>query len=161
MTKRRYANETSVGVASSRGDIQRVLEQFGAEQIQWSDDFKGGQSMIRFLWNHEDTTYVARFSIKAQTEAEMREEAKDGRNGLFSQSKFEKIRARRGMVEHRELYLLIKALLVSVEAGIVKAEEVLLPLLEDKTGQTVAEQVLPHLKKLHTGSALRLLERNP
>lgn len=161
MSKRRYANETSVGVGSSRNDIQKVLEQFGATQLQWSDDFKNGISMIRFLWEHEGATYCARFEIAAQTDAQMREDAKDGRNGNFSQSKYDTLRKRRGMVEHRELYLFIKALMVAVEAGIVKAEAVLLPFLEDKTGQTVADQVLPHLKKLHTGSALRLMERNP
>ena len=161
MTKRRYASDTAVGVGSSRNDIQRVLEKFGATQLQWSDDFKNGVSMIRFLWECDGATYCARFEITAQTDEEMRAEAKDGRNGQFSQSKYDTIRKRRGMVEHRELFLFIKALFVAVEAGIVKAEAVLLPFLEDKTGQTVADQVLPHLKKLHTGNALRLLERNP
>ncbi len=158
---RKYAGKTTVGVGSSRNDIQRVLEQFGAKQMQWSDDFELGHSMIRFLWEHEGTTYVARFNITAQTDVQLREEAKDGRNGRFNENKYHDLCKRRGMVEHRELYLFIKALFVAVEAGIVKAEAVLLPFMEDKTGQTVADQLLPHLRKLHTGNALRLLEHNP
>lgn len=154
---RRYASQTAVSIAKSRGEIDKTLRRWGADQLQWSDDFKGGHAMLRFIWEHEGTSYTARFLLKLSTEEELRKESVDGRSGQFSQTKFEKAMSRAGMVEHRELALFIKAVFVAVEAGIITAEQVFLPFLEGMNGVTVAEAIIPQLPKLAQFSAVKLL----
>lgn len=157
MAKKRYARETTVPVASSRNEIDRILTRWGADQLQWSQDNKGGMSMLRFVWEHEGTQYCARFVVNVPTEDEIRAESVDGRTGGFSQSKFDKAMKRRGMVEHRELALLLKAIFVAVEANLIQAEQILLPFLEDQDGHTVAELVVPHLKQIHKRGGVKML----
>jgi hypothetical protein len=107
--------------------------------------------MLRFFWEYESQAFAARFVIAFPDDAVLREECVDGRTGGFSQAKYDKAVKRVGMVEHRELALLIKAIFVAVEAGIISAEEVFLPFLEDDSGATVAQVVLPQLAKMTTG----------
>lgn len=144
----RYANDTTVSVSKSRGEIERVLRVWGANQMQWSDDFDGGRAMLRFIWVHEGTSYTARFTVNVPTTKEIREEALDGRTGKFSQAKYDKAMERRGMVEHRELALLLKAIFVAVDCKLITAEQVFLPFLEDATGRTVSECILPEMPKI-------------
>ena len=154
---RRYAKGTKVGVAKSREEIDRILRKWGADQLQWSEDVKGGKSMLRFLWEFDGAEYCARFVVNVPSEAEIKDESVDGRTGEFSQNKFDQAMKRRGMVEHRELALLLKAIFVAVEAGLIQAEQILLPFLEDRDGQTVAELVLPHMKTIHKRGGVKLL----
>jgi hypothetical protein len=145
---RRYASDTSVSVSKSRGEIENVLRVWGAKQMQWSDDFDGGRAMLRFIWEREGVTYTARFTIGVPTKEDIREESLDGRTGRFSQSKYDKAMSRRGMVEHRELALLLKAIFVAVDCGLISAEQVFLPFLEDQYGVTVSDRVLPGLAQM-------------
>ena len=145
---RRYANDTSVSVAKSRGEIEKLLRAWGARQMQWSDDFDGGKAMLRFIWDNDGTQYTARFEVDVQTAAEIKEEAVHATTGRFLQAKYDKAMERRGMVEHRELALLLKAIFVAVERGLITAEQVFLPFLEDQYGFTVSDRVLPGLAKM-------------
>ena len=155
---RRYASETSVSVAKSRGEIEKLLRVWGARQMQWSDDFDGGKAMLRFIWDNGGTSYTARFIVSVPTAEEIREEALDGRSGKFSKSKYDKAMERRGMVEHRELALLLKAIFVAVDCGLITAEQVFLPFLEDQYGITVSDRILPDLAKmLNKGGTKNLL----
>lgn len=155
---RKYANDTSVAVAKSRGEIEKLLRVWGAAQMQWSDDFDGGRAMLRFIWEYGGTSYTARFTVSVPTAEATRKEAIDGRSGAFSQRKYDKAMERRGMVEHRELALLLKAIFVAVEAGLITAEQVFLPFLEDVSGRTVSECVLPELSRiLRRGGTANLL----
>jgi len=155
---RKYARETTVPVAKSRQEIDTVLRKWGANQLQWSDDYENGRAMLRFLWKHGDDSFIARFSIQMPTDSQLREECVDGRNGDFSQTKYDKATKRRGMIEHRELALFIKAAFVAVEAGIIPAEHIFLPFIEGGDGMTVAEAIMPRLGvMLQKGSATALL----
>ncbi len=145
---RRYANDTSVSVAKSRGEIEKLLRTWGADQMQWSDDFNGGKALLRFIWDNEGTCYTARFSVDVPTAAEVREESVHATSGKFLQTKYDKAMERRGMVEHRELALLMKAIFVAVDCGLITAEQVFLPFLEGQDGMTVSERVLPELAKM-------------
>lgn len=143
---KKYAPQTTVSISKSREQIRKTLESFGASQMQWSDDFDGGKAMLRFLWYFNDhTPYMARFTINVMTDEELRSQAIDGRTKKFSQKKLDELRSRRGMSEHRELALLIKAIFVAVNAGIITPQQVFLPFLEDNKGRTVADIVLPQL----------------
>lgn len=155
--KKRYASTTAVSIGRSREEIQRLLQGWSCKQISWADDFEEGLSILRFVWPHGAGEFMARFDLRLPSEAEMREDAVDGRNGKFSEAKYRQTRDRRGMIEHRELALFLKATFVAVESGIIKAEQVFLPFLEGADGVTVADALIPHLAKLSQFSATRLL----
>lgn len=147
----RYAKQTAVPIAKSRQEIDQTLRRWGAKQVQWSDDYDGGRAMLRFFWEYEEQAFAARFTIAFLDDTALRDECVDGRTGGFSQTKYDKALKRIGMVEHRELALLIKAIFVAVDAGIISAEEIFLPFLEDDSGSTVAQIVLPQLAKMTSG----------
>lgn len=155
--RRKYASGTSVGVAKSRGDIDNLLRQWGCSQIQWSDDYKGGRVQLRFVWDHKDMDYMARFELQLPTDAELEKESLHATLGSICEGKLERLQRDRGKQEHRLLLLWLKASLNAVEAGIVAAEALFLPFLEGKDGATVAEVALPRLSKLLSGSAKQLL----
>lgn len=145
---RRYASDTSVSVSKSRGEIEKLLRVWGAKQAQWSDDFEGGHSMLRFIWKNDDTEYRARFVIDVPTKEEIQRESVHATTGRFLQAKYDKAMGRRGMSEHRELALLLKAIFVAVDCGLITAEQVFLPFLEGNDGLTVSECVLPELPNI-------------
>lgn len=157
---RRYARNTVVSVAKSRAEIDKCLRDFGANQLQWSDDFESGRASLRFLWRSDGIDYMARFDITVPTEEELRRmpECIDGRTGAVSENRLAKALDRRGMVEHRELALFIKAAFVAVEAELIQAEQVFLPFLEGADGVTVSERVLPRMRTLLADRQQRLLQ---
>lgn len=154
---RRYADGTAVPVARSRGEIDKLLREWGADGIQWSDDFKRDLVQLRFLWTSGERQYLARFAVQLPTAEELEPQARDGRNGRVSKPRLDKLMADRGKQEHRLLLLWLKAALNAVAAGIVSAETIFLPFFEDADGSTVAEVALPKLAGLLTGGAARLL----
>jgi len=145
---RRYAQETTVSVGKSRGEIDDLLRSWGCDAIRWTDSFATGQVSIEFIWKREDVAYHARFSLQLPNEAELRKQAIDGRTRKPSASKFEKLRQGVGRQEHRLLLLWLKAALNVVDAGIIPAEAIFLPFLVAKDGRTVAETALPRLRLL-------------
>jgi len=154
---RRYAQDTSVAVSKSRGEIDKLLRNWSAKGIQWSDDFEHDLVSLRFIWVFEGIDYMARFSIALPSHGELNKEAYDRRTGQFSKRKMDRLMDMRGRAEHRLLLLWFKAAVNAVAAGIVSAETIFLPFMEGKDGQTVAEIAIPRLSKLMSGSATRLL----
>jgi hypothetical protein len=142
---RRYARQTTVSVAKSREEINTMLRSWGATGFQWSEDVDKGKAMLRFMWRYGDKNFMARFVISMPSDSQLRTTCVDGRNGAFSQRKYDEAIKRHGMVEHRELALLLKAIFVAVSAGIIDAEAIFLPFIEDDDGQTVADILLPRL----------------
>ena len=154
---RRFAEDTSVPVGRSRAEIDRLLQDWGCGQLQWSDDYKSGRVRLRFLWEHNGKGYLARFDVKLPARTDLEKHAIDGRTGKVSENKLQALMDARGKAEHRTLLLWLKACLNAVESGIVTAEMIFLPFLEGKDGQTVGEIAIPKLADLAGGSASRLL----
>lgn len=154
---RKFAQGTKVQVGKSRGEIDKLLRNWGATAIQWSDDYKRGLVLLRFIWTHKDVEYMARFSVQLQTLAEIEEEAKSEYSGEILEGRKKKLLADLGKQEHRLLLLWLKASLNAVEAGIIAPEVLFLPFFEGLDGRTVAEIAVPNLPKLAAGSADKLL----
>lgn len=148
--RRRYAETTKVPIAQSRGEIDTLLRKWGCDGIQWTDEFTHNRVTLRFSWDHEGQPYMARFAITIPPIDP--DDAINHTTGMVSESKQEKAEAKRGKVEHRILLLWLKAALNAVEAGIISAETLFLPFIEDQTGQTVAELLVPQFAKIpHVG----------
>lgn len=146
----RYAEGTAVPVARSRGEIDRLLRDWKAEAISWTDEFAQDRATLRFVWAKDGQRYLARIALALPT-------AKELRSSTRTDLQFQKAMAARGKTEHRILLLWIKAALNAVELGIVSAEAIFLPFFEDAHGRTVAEVAVPNLARLLTGGAARLL----
>lgn len=155
MKRRPYGRTTKVAIEKSRGEIDRLLREFDAKSIQWTDNLDENTSTLRYIWTHEGNDYLARFTINLDPIDE--DDALDLRTGEVSANKLGKLRANQGKQEHRLLLLWLKASLNAVDAGLVDAATIFLPWLEDKHGSTVADVILPKLSLLTTGRATRLL----
>jgi hypothetical protein len=154
---RRYAEDTAVPISRSRGEIDSLLRAWGAQGIQWSDDFEHDRVMLRFVWPRGDQRFMARFVVRLPGRAELEPEAINQRTRRVSPGKLERLLLERGKREHRVLSLWLKAALNAVDCGLVEAETLFLPFLEDRNGKTVAELALPRLGILLEGSAMKLL----
>lgn len=153
----RYAQQTTVSVAKSRGEIDALLRRWGCDGIRWTDHYSRGVIALEFIWHREKVEYLARFSIQLPSDDELRREARHGGRGRFLPVKFQKLQAARGRQEHRLLLLWLKAALNAVDAGIIKAETIFLPFLVGRDGQTVAEAALPRLQTLLVDGSEALL----
>lgn len=156
--KRRRAYEgTSVSIARSREEIDTLLRNWGVSGILWEDNFNKGIVNLRFRWENEDVHYVARYQIVLDSDEKLRELAIDGRSGNPSEKKFERMLAERGKREHRVLAAFLKNVFEAVEQGIIDAQAVFLPWLEDSEGHTVYERIGPVMKKIGTMSLPKAL----
>lgn len=155
MSPRRYAQGTSVGLAKSRAEIDKLLRQWGADGVQWTDDFREGRVLLRFTWAHEGTKLQARIGMQLPSDNVLRDNATGPRG--FSEPKYAKERDQHGREEHRILLLWLKAAFNAVDLGIVDASTLFLPFLEGADGRTVAEVAAPKLAGLLSVSADRFL----
>lgn len=154
---RRYAEDTAVPISRSRGEIDKLLREWQAQGIQWTDDFEHDRVQLRFLWPRGEQRFMARFSIHLPTREQLEPDARHGLSGRLLPEKLARLLAERGKREHRVLALWLKAALNAVDSGLVEAETLFLPFLEDRNGKTVAELALPKLGILLEGSGARLL----
>lgn len=141
----RYAKNTSVPIAKSRGEIQKLLRDWGCSRISWEDDYDEEEATLRFVWYRDEVPFPARFRLNLDPGEAMTKTQHD----QFQRS------------SHRVLLIWIKAALNAVEAGLVSAEAVFLPWLEGYDGRTVAEVALPQIEKLLTMPANATLSLPP
>lgn len=162
---RRFAEDTTIGIGKTRGEIDDLLRAWGCHNIGWSEDYEKGIVTLVFLWRRkvkgqDPIEYAAKFIVRLPDQATLREAAKD-RWGYFRQPALDKLMQGRGKQEHRVLLLWLKAALNAVECGIIDADVIFLPFLVGGNGQTVAEAIVPRMRELKEGSALRLLGSGP
>lgn len=158
MSRRRAYTKTAVPVSKSREEITNTLTRWGVAGISWSDDFDEGVVILRFRWtNDDDHTFVARFMIDLEPDEKIREEAVDGRNGKFSENKYEKLLLERGKREHRLLAAYLKNAFEAVEEGLIRPEMVFLSWIEDSSGITVAERIGPIMDQLTKSTLPKML----
>jgi hypothetical protein len=154
---RKFAQDTTVPISRSRGEIDNLLRDWGATGVQWTDEWEAGVVTLRFQWPHQDSVFRARIRIVLPGRDDFHEEAIDKRTGILSENKMEKLLAARGKREHRLLLIMLKSLLNAVDAGVVSDIDAFLPYLEGSDGRTVGEVAAENLPKLASGSASRLL----
>jgi hypothetical protein len=142
---------TTVAVSRSREQIDDIIRKWGVVGIQWEDDYEKGFATLRFRWKRDDKTeLVARFRVDLESDDELRAHAIDKRNDQFSEKKYERIKLERGKREHRILLNLLKNMFEAIDEGIMPAEALLLPWLEDSEGMTVYDKIEPRLHQLAT-----------
>lgn len=154
---RRFAQDTAVPVAQSRGEIDLLLRRWKCDVISWSDDFSGGEVRLTFVWSRDELKYAARFTLKMPTCASLTKEMR----GLPTDRSIQNAREKKWRSLHRVLLLWLKGCFNAVDAGLVSAEAIFLPFLLGKDGRTVADVFVPRMTELFAGSADRLMIGGP
>jgi len=150
----RYAKDTSVSVANSKAEIERILERYGADQFMsgWSVDraiigFTMGGRQVRFVLpmpdrNSEEFTTYRRGSVPYERE-------ESAAHKLWEQACRQRWRA---------LALVIKAKLEAVESEISVFEDEFMANIVLPNGRTVSDEVRPRIAAAYdTGDMPNLL----
>lgn len=150
---KKYAEGTSVPVAKSKGDIDKLLREWGCDRIAWEEDFRNGTISLRFIWSKEAMSFAARLTVKLETDKEIRErpEVLDKRNGSVNENKVRALLERNGRAEMRLLLLWLKAAFNAVEGGLLDAQTIFLPFFVNKDDETVSDIIVPALPQLMSG----------
>ena len=141
---------TSTPVAKSQEDIRRILSRYGADGVQFSEDWKGMSLSIRFLYSIKEIQYSVLFKIpipKANTESPT------GRQRKGTQIEQLQEQLERGI--WRAAFWAIKSRMEAVDFGIETFQEAFLSHFEvPGTDKQIGDILIP---RLSTGN-LRLLE---
>lgn len=138
----RHAATTTVPVAKSRAQIDKLLRDWACDGVRWTDHFNEGRAILEFTWTPEqsETTYMARFEIVDPEEKNLDQ----GRRRI-----------------HRILRVFLMGQINAVAEGLVSLEEVFLPHIVGPDGKTVAQQMLPRMPELISSSASQLFLEAP
>src|SRR5262245_8012248 len=136
---KRYASETEVPVERSKRQIELMLQQHGAEAYHTGWDQT--RNIIEFGWKGKQIRFVLRRYEKKEFEVS---ERGFYRNSRQQQQAFEQADRSRW----RSLYLVVRAKLESVEAGIsIFEEEFMAFIVVPGRGQTLGEILLPRIEQ--------------
>jgi hypothetical protein len=158
---RRFAQDTSVAIARSREQIDKLLREWKCEGVAWMDHWCEDSVELQFKLlrlgpdGKNPVVYVARFRMHLEPETEIRNRCRGTRG--FQDAKFREAMERRGRREHRLLFLWLKAALEVVEEGIITPEALFMPFFVCKDGRTVYEASVENMPKLISQPAHRLL----
>jgi len=154
---RKYASGTKVSVGKSRGHIDGLLRDFGAQGVQWTNEWTPKQRVtVKFIWDYKGVNLVARIRVTCNKK-ELEKDAVDGRSGKPSKGKLDKLLENWESEAHRLLLLFLKGAFFAIDGGIISAEQIFLPFFEDQSGNTVWEIMHPNLTSLPMANAAKLL----
>jgi hypothetical protein len=162
MPRRRCAQDAKVNYHRSREQIARLLEDWGATGVQWTDEWKPEPLFVcRFQWTFEDAEgaehpLMAKFVLNCDDE-HLREISEDLRTGGLSESKYANNRKQWVNRTHRLLLLLLKAMFNAIDEGLWTPEELFATFVEHQNGMTVGQMLAANVSKLSTSSAQKLL----
>tara|TARA_R110002049_G_scaffold282589_3_gene462442 strand:+ start:2171 stop:2632 length:462 start_codon:yes stop_codon:yes gene_type:complete len=142
-----YAENTNVSAEKSRGEIERILQRYGADQFMYGWDqeqavigFRLGGRQIKFLLpmpSKSDAKFSKTPTGKKRTEAAAFKE--------WEQACRQKWRA---------LSLVIKAKLEAVDAGIAIFEDEFMANIVLPNGSTVSQFMLPQITEAYESGAM-------
>lgn len=148
----RYARNTSVPVAQSKAEIEKVLMKYGASKFVSGWDHDGAR--IGFQISNRHIRFVLPLPDKKSKEFTLTEIAQKVRSEQDAERAWEQACRQKW----RALALVIKAKLEAVESGISHFEEEFLAHIVMPSGQTVSEMVLPKIEEAYkSGKLLQLM----
>lgn len=143
--------QSSTSVAKSQEDIRRILSKYGADGVQFSEDWTKMILDIRFMYTIGKIQYVVIFKVpipKVETKT-------PGRGQQRSISQMQKIQEQYERGIWRAVFWAIKSRMESVEFGIETFQEAFLSHFEiPGTNNQIGDILIPRLETGH----LRLLE---
>lgn len=146
----RYAENTSVSVASSKAEIEKIVERYGAGQYMsgWSEE----RALIAFTMQSRQVRFI--LPMPDKSERRFTHHSKGTRTPDAALKQWEQACRQRW----RALALVIKAKLEAVESGISIFEDEFMANIVLPGGKTVSEEVRPRIAKAYeTGAITPLL----
>jgi len=155
----RYASNTNVSEGRSRAEIERLLMRYGAEEFGYVT--RSGEAMIGFVYRE----LRVQMAMPLPSRSEKRFTHTPGRGGLRTPdaaiTEWQKEVRRRW----RSLCLVVKALLVGIDDGVLTFEQAFMPWVVWGNGLTTSQMILPHIKEAidggHMPKDLKQLELLP
>lgn len=129
----RFASDTVVSVERSRGEIEKILARFGADQFGYASSVNLAQIMFRARGR------MIRFELPLTWD-----------NARGKVTRLDREFAQLERSAWRALVLSIKAKVVAVESGIVSFEVEFMPQTVMPDGRTVAQHALPAIEQSYT-----------
>jgi hypothetical protein len=146
----RYAADTSVSVSSSKAEIERIVERYGA--VGFMSGWSANQAMIAFAMNDRQIRFL--LTMPARDEKRFTHHSKGPRTPVAALKEWEQACRQRW----RALALVIKAKLEAVESGISVFDDEFMANIVLPDGRTVSEEVRPRITIAYeTGSMPPLL----
>jgi hypothetical protein len=145
----RYAADTSVSVSSSKAEIERIIERYGATGFMsgWSAE----QAMIAFDMRDRQIRFV--LTMPSREEREFTHHSKGARTPETAFKAWEQACRQRW----RALALVIKAKLEAVSAGISVFDDEFMANIVLPNGRTVSEEVRPRIANAYAGGGMPAL----
>lgn len=131
----RFAENTSVDVATSRAELERTLIRYGADGFAYG--WEGGRAMVQFRSGGRFVRFL--LPIPPRSDFELTETGKARTSEQAITKSWEQAQRQRW----RALNLVVKAKLEAVEAGITSFDEEFLAHIVLPDNTTVAEQAVP------------------
>jgi hypothetical protein len=147
-----YAENTSVSVEKTKGDIERTLARYGADQFMygWNQD----QAMIGFAYQQKMIKILLSLPDRNDAEFQNTPSGRRKRDGEAALQAWEQACKSRW----RALLLVIKAKLEAIEVGVSTFENEFLAYIALPDGGTVGEWALDAIPKaIATGKMPKLL----
>lgn len=133
---------TATPVASSQESIRRILSKYGADGVQFSEDWKQRKIMVRFLYTVRDQQYSVLFLVPIP---DVNMKTPTGRPRKDSQLALLQAQSHRGI--WRAVFWAIKSRMEAVEFGIETFQEAFMSHFEiPGTDRTIGDVVLPALE---------------
>jgi hypothetical protein len=137
-----YAESTNVGIDRSRAEIEQMLQRHGVERFGSFTD--RGRAALVF----EIDGLSVRIEVVMPERNEERFRATPKRRTTRSASQAFAAWEQECRRRWRSLAAVIKAKLIAIEDGVATVEQEFLPYVICANGQTVSEQMLPHLEDM-------------
>ena len=135
-------DNTATPVANSQEAIRKILNKYGADGVQFSEDWKQRKIMVRFLYSVGSIQYSVLFIVPIQ---DVDATTPTGRPRKASQLELLKQQAHRGI--WRAVFWAIKSRMEAVEFGIESFQEAFMSHFEiPGTDRTIGDMVLPRLE---------------
>jgi len=154
---KKFAEDTTVSITKSRGEIDELLRRWDCDGIRWTDMLKKSRAILEFNWARGGAEYLARIVVEHPTDETLRERSGNAASGKFMESKYKKAKELAGRQEHRVLCLFLKGAFNAIENELIAAEVIFLPFFVGRDGRTIAEIAIPRLPELLTSGSETLL----
>jgi len=154
-----YASNTQVSEGRSRAEIERLLAKFGADGFGYYA--KGTDAKIAF--EYREIHCQLSVPLPDRNDPKFTQTPSTGRRRTESQAFNDWQREVRR--RWRSLCLVVKAMLVGVEDGVLTFEQAFMPYIVMGDGLTIYQHALPYLQNALTGgqmpATLKQLEARP
>jgi hypothetical protein len=146
----KYASGTTVSEARTKAEIQYLLEKFGADQFGYATDRNSRMAELGFRYKGANFRFQLPLAGPDDEAIKLTPTGRTRTHGRALEILLQDENRRRW----RSLCVVLKAMLVGVEDGILSFGEIFMPYMVWGDGRTTAQTLLPGIEKLLQGGGV-------